>query len=36
MDYRVISIGTLAANELWNETGPVRTGHATSTNLAAI
>lgn len=29
MDLRVISIGTLAANPLWNEKGQVRTGHAT-------
>lgn len=31
MDLRVISIGTLAANPLWNEKGPARTGHATCT-----
>jgi glyoxylase-like metal-dependent hydrolase (beta-lactamase superfamily II) len=31
MDFRVISIGTLAANDLWNERGGVRTGHATTT-----
>lgn len=31
MDLRVISIGTLAANPLWNERTPVRTGHATTT-----
>lgn len=30
-DTRVISIGTLPANELWGETTPVRTGHATTT-----
>lgn len=30
-DTRVISIGALAANPLWNERTPVRTGHATST-----
>jgi glyoxylase-like metal-dependent hydrolase (beta-lactamase superfamily II) len=29
-DYRIISIGTLAAHPLWNEKGDVRTGHATS------
>jgi glyoxylase-like metal-dependent hydrolase (beta-lactamase superfamily II) len=28
---QVISIGTLAANTLWNERAPVRTGHATTT-----
>lgn len=31
MDVRVISIGALAANPLWNERAPVRTGHATTT-----
>lgn len=31
LDYRVISIGTLAANPLWDERSPVRTGHATTT-----
>ena len=31
MDYRVISIGTLAFNPLWDEGTPVRTGHATTT-----
>lgn len=31
MDFRIISIGTLASNELWNERGGVRTGHATTT-----
>ncbi|MGH7131914.1 MAG: MBL fold metallo-hydrolase [Phycisphaerales bacterium] len=30
-DTRVISIGALAANPLWNERTPVRTGHATTT-----
>jgi len=30
-DYRIISIGTLAAHPLWNEKGSVRTGHATTT-----
>lgn len=30
MDFRVISIGTLAANPLWGERAPVRTGHATT------
>jgi glyoxylase-like metal-dependent hydrolase (beta-lactamase superfamily II) len=31
IDYRIISIGTLAANHLWDEKAPVRTGHATTT-----
>jgi glyoxylase-like metal-dependent hydrolase (beta-lactamase superfamily II) len=31
MDIRVISIGTMACNELWGEREPVRTGHATTT-----
>ena len=32
MEYRVISIGTLAAHPLWGEEhGQVRTGHATTT-----
>ena len=31
MEQRIISLGTLAANPLWNESTPVRTGHATST-----
>lgn len=33
MDYRIISIGALAANPLWGERAqtPVRTGHATTT-----
>jgi len=30
-DVRVISVGTLAANPLWNERTPVRTGYATTT-----
>lgn len=30
IDYRLISIGTLAAHPLWNEKGQVRTGHATT------
>ena len=34
-DYRVISIGTLAAHPLWNERGEVRTGHATATLVTA-
>jgi glyoxylase-like metal-dependent hydrolase (beta-lactamase superfamily II) len=35
MDLRVISIGTLAANPLWNEKGNMRTGHATCTLVRA-
>ncbi len=31
MDLRIISLGTLAANPLWDEPAPVRTGHATTT-----
>ncbi|MCA9303472.1 MAG: MBL fold metallo-hydrolase [Phycisphaerales bacterium] len=31
MDLRIVSIGTLAAHPLWDERGPVRTGHATTT-----
>lgn len=31
IDYTVISIGALAANDLWGERAPVRTGHATTT-----
>ena len=31
MDWRIVSIGTLASNPLWNETGVPRTGHATTT-----
>lgn len=31
MDIRVISIGALPANDLWNERAAVRTGHATTT-----
>src|SRR5262245_47985741 len=29
--FRVISIGALAQHPLWDERGPVRTGHATTT-----
>jgi glyoxylase-like metal-dependent hydrolase (beta-lactamase superfamily II) len=29
MDFRVISIGAMAFNPLWNERGPLRLGHAT-------
>ena len=35
MDIRVISIGTLGANPLWDERDPVRTGHATTTLIRA-
>jgi glyoxylase-like metal-dependent hydrolase (beta-lactamase superfamily II) len=31
MDWRIISIGALAAHPLWGEKAPVRTGHATTT-----
>jgi glyoxylase-like metal-dependent hydrolase (beta-lactamase superfamily II) len=31
MDFRVISLGALAAHPLWNERAPARTGHATTT-----
>ncbi len=31
MDIRIISIGTLANNPLWDERAPTRTGHATTT-----
>lgn len=31
MDIRIISIGTLAINPLWDERAPTRTGHATTT-----
>jgi glyoxylase-like metal-dependent hydrolase (beta-lactamase superfamily II) len=34
VDYRVISIGTLAAHPLWNEGAEARTGHATTTLLS--
>lgn len=35
MDFKVISIGTLAANPLWGERAPARTGHATTTLVAS-
>lgn len=35
LDFRIISIGTLAAHPLWNERGEVRTGHATTTLISA-
>ncbi len=31
MDYRIISIGTLSANEFWQEPAGLRTAHATTT-----
>src|ERR1051326_1804713 len=31
MEFKVISIGALAANSLWGERAPRRTGHATTT-----
>jgi len=31
MDYRIISIGTLSRHELWDEQGPTRSGHSTTT-----
>ncbi len=31
MDWRIVSIGTLPSNRLWNESGAMRTGHATTT-----
>ena len=31
MDYRIISIGTLSVNDLWEHQGPARTPHATTT-----
>lgn len=35
MDYRIISIGALAAHPLWGERGEVRTAHATTTLIRA-
>src|SRR5688572_3288935 len=35
LDYRIISIGTLAAHPLWNERGEIRTGHATTTLISS-
>lgn len=31
MDYRIISIGALSSNDLWEKQGPARTAHATTT-----
>ncbi|HLP86075.1 MAG TPA: MBL fold metallo-hydrolase [Phycisphaerales bacterium] len=35
MDFRIISIGCMAAHPLWNERSAVRTGHATTTLITA-
>lgn len=35
MEFRIISIGALAAHPLWDEKTPVRTGHATTTLIRA-
>lgn len=35
MDFRIISIGALAAHPLWGERGQARTGHATTTLIRA-
>lgn len=35
MDFRIISIGCLDAHPLWDERGPARTGHATTTLITA-
>src|SRR5262245_29957963 len=35
MDLRIISIGALAANPLWGERTPVRSGHSTTTLIRA-
>ena len=35
IDYRLISIGTLAAHPLWDEKGETRTGHATTTLISS-
>lgn len=35
MDYRIISIGAMAAHPLWGERQPVRSGHATTTLILA-
>ena len=34
-EFRIISIGTLAAHPLWEEKAPARTGHATTTLITA-
>jgi glyoxylase-like metal-dependent hydrolase (beta-lactamase superfamily II) len=31
LDYRIISIGALSINDLWDKQGPARTAHATTT-----
>ena len=30
MEFKIISIGTLSRHDLWGETNPVRTAHATT------
>lgn len=35
IDFRIVSIGTLAAHPLWDEKVPVRAGHATTTLIRA-
>lgn len=35
MQFSIVSLGTLAFNPLWNERGPVRTGHATTILITA-
>jgi glyoxylase-like metal-dependent hydrolase (beta-lactamase superfamily II) len=35
LDFRIISLGTLAAHPLWDEKAPMRTGHATTTLISA-
>ena len=35
LEFRIISIGTLAAHPLWDEKAAVRTGHATTTLIVA-
>lgn len=36
MEYRVISIGAMSANDLWDEREAVRTGHATTTLIESV
>ena len=35
VDARILSIGTLSAHPLWDESAPVRSGHATTTLIEA-
>ena len=35
IEYRIISIGTLAAHPLWDEKGEIRTGHPTTTLISS-